>query len=67
MVGLFFAFGVVSNLFDHESLLYNIGQGLFISLFVGGVLYIARRISIRKSARTITPAKAGYQKKSLTE
>ncbi len=48
VVGLFFAFGVVSNLFDHKSPLYNLVQGLFVSLFVGGILYIARRISIRK-------------------
>ena len=39
MVSLFLAFGVVDNFFDGESLTYNLFQGVFISLFVGIVLY----------------------------
>jgi len=39
MVGFFLGFGVFSNFIDGESLMYNLFQGLFMSLFVGGVLY----------------------------
>jgi hypothetical protein len=39
MVGFFLSFGVFSNFIDGESLAYNLFQGVFISLFTGGVLY----------------------------
>jgi hypothetical protein len=39
MLGFFLSFGVFSNFIDGESLTYNLFQGVFISLFTGGVLY----------------------------
>ncbi len=48
MVGLFVAFGLLSNFYDQESILQNLGQGAFIALFVGAVLYIVRWIALRR-------------------
>jgi len=39
MAGFFLGFGVFSNFIDGESLAYNLFQGVFMSLFIGGVLY----------------------------
>ena len=39
MIGFFLSFGLISNFIDGESLAYNLFQGVFISLFTGGVLY----------------------------
>ena len=48
MVGLFVAFGLLSNLYDQESVLQNLGQGASIALFVGAVLYIVRWAALRR-------------------
>ena len=48
ILGLFLAFGLLSNLFDGESLLYNLGDGLLISVVTGSALYLARFLSRRK-------------------
>ena len=48
LVGLFVAFGLLSNLYDQESVLQNLGQGAFIALFVGAVLYIVRWTALRR-------------------
>ena len=51
MVGMFVAFGLLSNLFDQESLPYNLSQGAFIALFAGAILYIVRWTALsRKKA-----------------
>ncbi|MGD0057360.1 MAG: hypothetical protein ABSB83_05850 [Methanomassiliicoccales archaeon] len=48
---MFVAFGLLSNLFDQESLLYNLSQGAFIALFAGAILYIVRWTALsRKKA-----------------
>jgi uncharacterized membrane protein YraQ (UPF0718 family) len=41
IVASFIAFGLLSNFIDNESVLYNLGQGAFVSLFVGALLFIA--------------------------
>jgi hypothetical protein len=48
MFGFFLAFGVISNFFDDEGVLYNLFQGIFISLFTGGVLILAKYLASRK-------------------
>ncbi len=50
MAGFFLGFGVFSNFIDGESLMYNLFQGVFMSLFTGGVLY-AVMILIRRRKR----------------
>jgi hypothetical protein len=50
MVGLFLGFGVFSNFIDGESLTYNLFQGVFMSLFTGGLLY-GVQILIRRRKR----------------
>jgi hypothetical protein len=52
MVGFFLSFGLISNFFDDESLTYNLFQGVFISLFTGGLLY-GVNILIRRRKRQI--------------
>lgn len=48
---MFVAFGLLSNLYDQESLPYNLCQGAFIALFVGAILYIVRLTALgRKKA-----------------
>jgi hypothetical protein len=44
-VSFFLAAGLLSNLFDHEGIAYNLLQGLFIALVVGGTqeLFMSRR------------------------
>ncbi|MGA3060457.1 MAG: hypothetical protein ABSD92_08820 [Candidatus Bathyarchaeia archaeon] len=39
MIGFFLGFAVFSNFIDGYGLAYNLFQGIFISLFTGGVLY----------------------------
>jgi len=48
MVTVFIGFGILSNFFDSEGVFYNIGQGTFMALFVGVVLYLVRRFSAPK-------------------
>jgi hypothetical protein len=48
MVSLFVAFGLVANLIDQYGILYNLGQGLFIALFVGVVLFLVKRYTVRR-------------------
>ena len=48
MFGFFLAFGVISNFFDDEGMLYNLFQGIFISLFTGGMLILAKYLVTRK-------------------
>jgi hypothetical protein len=50
MVCFFLSFGLFSNFIDGESLTYNLFQGVFISLFTGGVLY-GVQILIRRRKR----------------
>jgi hypothetical protein len=51
-VGIFLSFGLISNLFDGESLMYNLFQGIFMSLFTGGVLYGVMILIRRRKRRT---------------
>jgi hypothetical protein len=48
MVAMFVSFGLISSLFDQESLPYYLGQGAFIALFAGAMLYIVRWIALRR-------------------
>jgi len=48
MLALFLSFGLVANFFDSEGLFLNLVQGTFISVFVGGVLYLARHLAHRR-------------------
>jgi len=48
MAGIFIAFGILSNLFDGEGLLYNLGQGAFIAILVGVVMFAAGRRALRQ-------------------
>ncbi len=49
MAGLFIAFGLLSNLYDQEGVLYNLGQGAFIALFVGAILWIIRWLALSRT------------------
>jgi hypothetical protein len=51
MVSIFLSFGLISNLFDGYSLAYTLFQGIFISLFTGGVLYGVMIIIRRRKSR----------------
>jgi len=54
MLALFLSFGLVANSFDNGGLFYNLLQGIFVSVFVGGALYLARYIAYRrKLAQTV--------------
>ena len=48
MVAMFASFGIISNLFDQESLPYNLGQGAFIALFMAAILYTVRWVALRR-------------------
>jgi hypothetical protein len=52
MVGIFLSFGLISNLFDGYSLMYNLFQGIFMSLFTGGALYGVMILLRRRKRRT---------------
>ena len=48
MVALFLSFGLVANFFDSQGLFFNLFQGTFISIFVGGVFYLAKHLAHRR-------------------
>jgi len=48
MLSAFVAFGLVANLIDNYGVLYNLGQGVFISLFSGLGLYLYFRLKSRQ-------------------
>jgi uncharacterized membrane-anchored protein len=50
MLALFLSFGLISNFIDNEGVIYNLLQGVFISLVTGGILYFARYLSRRRIA-----------------
>jgi hypothetical protein len=50
MVSAFLVFGVFDKFFDGESLMYNLLQGVFISLVTGGALF-GVNILIRRRKR----------------
>lgn len=52
-VAMFISFGLLSNFYDQEGVLYNLGQGAFIALFVGAVMWMVRWLALRR-ARTTT-------------
>jgi hypothetical protein len=52
MLALFLSFGLVANFFDNEGFLYNLFQGAFISVFVGGVLYLVKYLAHRRKLVT---------------
>lgn len=48
VVSAFISFGIIANLIDNYGVLYNLGQGVFISLFSGGCLYLYFRLKDRR-------------------
>lgn len=52
MVSIFLSFGLISNLFNGYSLAFNLFQGIFMSLFTGGVLYGVMILVRRRKRRT---------------
>ena len=40
IVAAFVSFGIITNLIDNYGVLYDLGQGAFISLLSGGCLYL---------------------------
>jgi hypothetical protein len=53
MVAFFLSFGLLSNIIDNEGVLYNLGQGAFISVVTGAALYFARYLSRRRAANRV--------------
>ena len=53
MLAVFLAFGVISNFIDNGSVLYNLGQGVFISAVIGAGLYFARYLSRKRIATRV--------------
>ena len=53
ILALFLSFGLISNFFDNEGVMYNLLQGVFISVVTGGVLYFARYLSRRRIANRV--------------
>jgi DNA-binding transcriptional ArsR family regulator len=53
MVAMFISFGLLSNFFNQGGVLYNLGQGAFIALFVGAIIWIVRWLALRR-AKTAT-------------
>ena len=53
MLALFLSFGLILNFFDNEGVMYNLLQGVFISVVTGGVLYFARYLSRRRIASRV--------------
>jgi len=47
----FIGFGIISNLIDNYGVLYNLVQGIFISLFSGGCLYLYFRLKDLRNKR----------------
>jgi hypothetical protein len=52
-LALFLSFGLISNFTDNEGVIYNLLQGVFISVVAGGVLYFARYLSRRRIANRV--------------
>jgi len=52
MLALFLSFGLISNFIDGESLTYNLFQGVFMSLFTGGLLFGVMILIRRQKRRT---------------
>jgi DNA-binding transcriptional ArsR family regulator len=52
-VAMFISFGLISNFFNQEDILYNLSQGAFIALFVGAIMWIVRWLALRR-VKTIT-------------
>jgi hypothetical protein len=59
MISAFVAFGIIANLIENYGVLYNLGQGVFISLFSGGCLYLYFRL--RDSRRKITSVASSHE------
>jgi hypothetical protein len=53
MLALFIGFGLISNFIDSEGVIYNLSQGVFISVVTGGILYFARYLSRRRIANRV--------------
>lgn len=53
MVAMFIGFGLFSNLYDNEGVIYNLVQGAFIALFVGTVMYLIRLVALRRRRETV--------------
>ena len=50
MLAMFLGFGVIANFINGGGLLYNLGQGAFISVVTGGLLWFTRYLSRRRTA-----------------
>jgi inner membrane protein involved in colicin E2 resistance len=50
---MFIGFGLFSNLYDNEGVIYNLVQGAFIALFVGTVMYLIRLVALRRRRETV--------------
>jgi len=48
VVSAFISFGIIANFIDNYGVLYNLGQGFFISLFSGGCLYFYVKLKDRR-------------------
>ena len=53
MLGFFLSFGLISNFIDNEGVMYNLLQGVFISVVTGGILDFARYLSRRRIANRV--------------
>ena len=53
MLALFLSFGLISNFIENEGVMYNLLQGVSISMVTGGVLYFARYLSRRRIANRV--------------
>jgi hypothetical protein len=51
-VAMFISFGLLSNFFDQEGVLYNLSQGAFIALFVGAIMWVVRWLALRRVRAT---------------
>jgi DNA-binding transcriptional ArsR family regulator len=51
-VAMFISFGLISNFFDQEGVLYNLSQGAFIALFGGAVMWMVRWLALRRAKTT---------------
>lgn len=49
MAAMFVSFGLLSNLFDQYGVLYNLGQGAFVALFMGAFLWLVRWLALRRT------------------
>jgi hypothetical protein len=67
MSALFLSFGLVANFFYSEGLFYNLFQGIFISVFLGGVLYLARYLAHRRKLASTVQLEQPDSKKILSQ